>query len=636
MMGETPLLDAISGPADLRGLDYEQLNRLAAEIRRVIVETTARCGGHIAPSLGVVELTIALHRVFQSPRDRIVWDVGHQTYAHKLLTGRKEEFSRLRCLDGCSGFPRREESPHDATNAGHASTSISYALGLAIARDLAGEDFHVVAVVGDGALTGGLAFEALNQAGHLARDMIIVLNDNGMSISRNVGAMSTYLSQLRLNPRYMRMKGEIKEIVDSVPLVGAPTDRLIHSFKERLKNFLIPEFIFEELGIQYVGIVDGHDIQAMERDLRLAASAEGPILIHVLTRKGKGYAPAERDPSLFHGLGPFDPETGKALDKDSAPSFTTTFSRVVCDMARAEPRLVAVTAAMKLGTGLDDFSRLFPQRFFDVGIAEQHAVTLAAGLALGGYRPVVCIYSTFLQRAFDQLLQEVCLQRLPVIFALDRSGLVGEDGPTHHGAFDLSYLRLMPNMTVMAPADQEELRDMLWAALAVEGPVAIRYPRGVGRSPRVDREPRAVELGKALTLREGGEVCLLAVGRMVDVALEAAGILERKGIWPEVINARFVKPLDEDVVRERGERCRLLVTLEENALCGGFGEAVAAVLERSGARCRLLAVGLPDRFVAHGKVSELLSIEGMDAASVAEAVAREHGGGAPRGSDEAP
>ena len=621
-MSDTPILDAISGPADLRKLDYKELAQLAREIRRIIVETTARCGGHLAPSLGVVELTIAIHRVFRSPSDRIIWDVGHQSYAHKLLTGRKEDFVRLRCGDGCSGFPRREESSHDVNNAGHSSTSISYALGLAIARDLAGDDFHVVAVVGDGALTGGMSFEALNQVGHLKKDLIIVLNDNGMSISRNVGAMSTYLTQLRLNPRYMRVKDEVKEIIDSMPFVGAPTDRLIHSFKERLKNFLIPEFIFEELGIQYVGIVDGHDIQAVEKDLRLAAAAEGPILIHVLTSKGKGYPPAERDPDLFHGLGPFDLETGKSLESQEAPSYTTIFGRVLCDMARAEPRLVAITAAMKLGTGLDDYARLFPRRFFDVGIAEQHAVTLSAGLALGGYRPVVSIYSTFLQRAVDQLIQEVCLQNLPVIFTLDRAGLVGEDGPTHHGAFDLSYLRMMPNMTVMAPKDQEELRDMLWAALEIKGPVAIRYPRGAGSSRDIAPEPRPIELGRAEKLREGGDVKILAVGRMVEVALEAAEDLSGEGIEAGVINVRFVKPMDEEMFAELASGSRLLVTLEENVIIGGFGEGVAALLERLGSSCTLQNFGLPDHFVGHGKVPELFSIEAMDAVSVARAVKR--------------
>ncbi len=628
-MSSTPLLDTISGPSDLKELDYEELARLADEVRRVIVETTARCGGHLASSLGVVELTIALHRVFDSPRDRIVWDVGHQAYAHKLLTGRRKEFVNLRCMDGCSGFPRREESPHDVNNAGHSSTSISIGLGLALARDLEGDDFHVVSVVGDGALTGGMAFEALNQAGHLRRDLIIVLNDNGMSISRNVGAMSTYLTQLRLNPRYTRVKDEVKEIIESVPVVGAPTDRIIHSFKERLKNFLIPEFIFEELGIQYVGIVDGHDIQAVERDLKLAKAAEGPILIHVLTSKGKGYPPAERDPDLFHGIGPFDPDTGRSLDKQDAPSFTATFGRVLCDMARSEPRLVAITAAMKLGTGLDDFARLYPRRFFDVGIAEQHAVTLAAGMALGGYRPVVSIYSTFLQRAIDQMIQEVCLPGLPVIFTLDRAGLVGEDGPTHHGVFDLTYLRMMPGMTVMAPRDQEELRDMLWAALKIEGPVAIRYPRGTGSSREVSPTPRSIMLGKAETLRAGGDIYLIALGRMVDIALEAAEILAREDLDPGVVNARFVKPMDEEEFMALAERCRLLVTLEESTLSGGFGEAVAALLERTGSPCRVINLGMPDHFVGHGRVPELLRIEGMDAASVAgtvrEALSIEHG-----------
>jgi 1-deoxy-D-xylulose-5-phosphate synthase len=634
-MSDTPLLDRISGPEDLRDLNYAQLQELAQEMRRVIIETTAVCGGHLAPSLGVVDLSIAIHRVFESPRDRIIWDVGHQAYAHKLLTGRVDRFSKLRCQNGLSGFPRREESPHDVMNAGHASTSISYALGLAIARDLAGEDHHVVAVIGDGSLTGGIAFEALNQAGHLKKDIIIILNDNAMSISRNVGAMSTYLSQLRLNPRYMRMKEEIKDIIEIVPLVGTPTDRLISSFKERLKNFLIPEFIFEELGIQYVGIVDGHDIPGMERDLKLATTVEGPILIHVLTKKGKGYAHAERDPDLFHGIGPFDIETGEVLKSEKAPSFTQTFGRVMCDMAGSEPRLVAITAAMKLGTGLDDFARLFPRRFFDVGIAEQHAVTLGAGLALGGYRPVVSIYSTFLQRALDQLVQEICLQKLPVIFTLDRAGLVGEDGPTHHGAFDLSYLRLLPGMTIMAPWDQAELRDMLWASLDMQGPVAIRYPRGKGRLDEVGSEPRPIEFGKAVTVREGKDICLLAVGRMVDIALQAAEELSRNGIEAEVVNVRFVKPMDEELIGDRAASCRLLVSLEENTLSGGFGEAVAALLEKMDARCSFLAIGIPDEFVQHGKVPELLRVEGMDAPAVVEAVMRELGDKTFKANDEA-
>lgn len=625
-MTSAPLLDSVSGPADLKRLDYRELQILAEEIRSVIVETTSRCGGHLAPSLGVVELTLALHRVFDSPRDRIIWDVGHQSYAHKLVTGRRESFRNLRSKGGCSGFTRREESPHDVVNAGHASTAISYALGLAVARDLSGEDYEVVAVIGDGALTGGLAYEALNQVGALKKHLVIVLNDNGMSISRNVGAMSTYLTQLRLNPRYVRVKGEIKELIESVPLVGVPTDRFIHSLKERVKKFLIPEYIFEELGIKYVGVVDGHDIRAMEKDLDLARRVEGPVLLHVITRKGKGYPPAEREPDLFHGVGPFEVKTGRIKGGKSNPTFTETFGKVMCEMARKEPRLVAITAAMKLGTGLDDFAALYPGRFFDVGIAEQHAVTLAAGLALGGYRPVVSIYSTFLQRAFDQLAQEICLQNLPVILTLDRSGLVGEDGPTHHGAFDLSYLRLLPNITVMAPADQEELRDMMWAALEMDGPVAIRYPRGSGSSERVDETPRLLEVGRAMVVREGGgEVTILAVGRMVENALQAAEILARKGLEAEVVNARFVKPLDEELLRDRAAGVRLLATLEENVRSGGFGEAVAAMLKDAEAGCRLLRLGLPDRFVEHGKMEELFASLGMDGPSVAGAILRELG-----------
>jgi 1-deoxy-D-xylulose-5-phosphate synthase len=618
------LLDRINGPRDLKDLDYEELEELAAEIRRLIIETTAKRGGHLAPSLGVVELTLALHRVFESPRDRIIWDVGHQAYVHKIITGRRDEFDTLRSRGGISGFPRREESPHDVVNAGHASTAISYALGLAIARDLEGGDHHVVAVIGDGALTGGLAYEALNQMGHLKKRVIVVLNDNGMSISRNVGAMSTYLSQLRLDPRYRRVKGEIKSILGNVPVMGPTADQFIHSFKERLKNFLIPEFIFEELGIQYVGVINGHDLRALEKDLRLASTAEGPILLHVITRKGKGYPPAERDPDLFHGVSPFDPSTGKVMKEGGKPTFTSVFGATACSMARREPRLVAITAAMKLGTGLDDFARLFPRRFIDVGIAEQHAVTLAAGLAIGGYRPLVAIYSTFLQRAFDQLIQEICLQKLPVILAVDRAGLVGEDGPTHHGVFDLSYLRLLPNMTVMAPADQEELRDMLWAALERDdGPVAVRYPRGEGRSESVAREPRPLEWGRASPVREGRDLCIVAVGRMVGVAEEAAGILEERGLSAEVLNARFVKPLDEEALLERADRFPLVVTMEENVLRGGFGEGVAALFMDRGSRCRLLNLGLPDRFVEHGKVEELFASLGLDPVSVAERIVAE-------------
>jgi 1-deoxy-D-xylulose-5-phosphate synthase len=628
-MSPGELLDRINGPDDLRALDYPELYRLAGEIRELILEVTSQVGGHLASSLGAVELAIAIHRVFRSPRDRILWDVGHQAYAHKILTGRKEEFRSLRCKGGLSGFPKREESPHDVMNAGHASTAISYALGLAIARDLRGEDHHVVAVIGDGALTGGLSFEALNQLGHLGKRVILVLNDNGMSISRNVGALSTYLSQLRLNPHYRRVKDEIKLLMDSVPVVGPAADRAIHALKERVKNFLIPEYIFEELGIQYVGAVDGHDIAAMEKDLSLAKEAEGPVLVHVITKKGRGYPPAERNPELYHGVGPFDRETGKIKPSGGNPSYTYVFGRTLCRMAEVERNLVAITAAMRLGTGLEEFSRLYPSRFFDVGIAEQHAVTLAAGLALGGMRPVVAVYSTFLQRAFDQLLQEICLQRLPVILALDRAGLVGEDGATHHGAFDISYLRLMPGMTVVAPKDQAELRDLLWAALRRQEPVAIRYPRGEGPLPEVGDKPGELSWGSWEVVREGKDLALLAVGRMVENALAAAEILEGQGLRARVVNARFVKPMDGEMLGHIASSFPAVVTLEENALAGGFGEGVATHLQELGYRGLFLSVGLPDSFVGHGKVEELWRELDLDAPGIARQVARllERGGG---------
>ncbi|MEJ5186325.1 MAG: 1-deoxy-D-xylulose-5-phosphate synthase [Candidatus Geothermincolales bacterium] len=629
------LIDSINGPGDLKGLGYADLCRLAGEIRELILEVTSRVGGHLASSLGAVELAIAVHRVFDSPKDRILWDVGHQAYAHKILTGRRTEFLNLRRRGGISGFPRREESPHDVMNAGHASTAISYALGLAIARDLKGEDYHVVAVIGDGALTGGLAFEALNQLGHLGKRVILVLNDNGMSISRNVGALSTYLSQLRLNPRYRRMKDEIKHVVDSVPVVGPAADRAIHMFKERLKNFLIPEYIFEELGIQYVGAVDGHDIAAMEKDFSLAKEAEGPVLVHVITKKGKGYPPAERNPELYHGVGPFDLETGKVKPSDENPTYTSVFGRTLCRMAEVERRLVAITAAMRLGTGLEEFSRLYPARFYDVGIAEQHAVTLAAGLALGGMRPVVAVYSTFLQRAFDQLIQEICLQRIPVILALDRAGLVGEDGATHHGAFDLSYLRLMPGMTVAAPKDQAELRDLLWAALKRSEPVAIRYPRGGGPLARVEDEPREITWGSWEVVREGKDLVILAVGRMVENALSASDVLARAGLEARVVNARFVKPMDEGMLREASSY-PLVVTLEENALAGGFGEGVAAFLRKTGFRGSFVPIGLPDRFVGHGRVEELWMELGLDPSGIAGRIMAAMGEGEGLGSEAGP
>ena len=599
------LLDKVERPRDLRGLDHTQLKQLASELRKRIIEVTAVQGGHLASSLGAVELTIALHRVFESPRDKIIWDVSHQAYAHKLLTGRNTEFDTLRTQGGICGFTRRDESEHDVVDAGHAGTSIGYAVAFALGRDLRHEDYHVVAVIGDGALTGGVAYEALNQAGHLQPSMIIVLNDNGMSISRNVGAMSTYLSQLRLYPAYRHLKRELKDVFESVPFVGDKAGQLVSEVKDRVKNFLIPEFIFEELGIKYVGPIDGHNIEAIERDLMLAREMEGPVLLHVITEKGKGYGPAENKPEAFHGTPPFVIENGHVATKD-IPSFTEAMGRTAINIARKDKRLIAITAAMSLGTGLDRFQSIFPKRFYDVGIAEQQAVTLAAGLALNGFRPLVAIYSTFLQRAYDQVIQEVCLQNLPVIFAIDRAGLVGEDGPTHHGSFDLSYLKPVPNLTVMAPRDQEELRDMLWYAMELNGPVAIRYPRGTGASKKVGDEPRAITPGKVEVMAEGSRACLVGVGPMLYHAVDAAAIIkERTGVTPTVVNPRFVKPLDRESLGGLALSHQVMVTIEDNALEGGFGEAVAALLVDEKSGCELLRLGLPDCFVEHGRIADL-------------------------------
>ena len=624
-------LDAVKGPGDLKGLSYDELAELAEQIRRRIVEVTSVRGGHLAPSLGTVELTIALHRVYDAPRDKIVWDVSHQAYAHKLLTGRNACFDTLRTRDGVCGFTRRSESPYDCVDAGHASTSISYALAFALARDLKGDDYEVAAVIGDGAISGGLAFEGLNQVGHLKPRMTIVLNDNGMSISNNVGALSGYLTQLRLNPHYVHLKRDIKGVLDVVPVIGERAGRLLREVKGRLKNFLITEYIFEELGIMYVGPIDGHDIEALERDLELAREVEGPVLLHVITEKGRGYRPAEKEPEAFHGTPPFIITNGKVEAKE-VPSFTETLGRTVCNIARKNRRLVAITAAMTLGTGLKRFSELYPDRFFDVGIAEQHAVTMAAGLALAGFRPLVAIYSTFLQRAYDQVVQEVCLQGLPVVFAVDRAGLVGEDGPTHHGSFDLSYLKPVPNLTIMAPRDQEELRDMLWHAMSLECPVAIRYPRGTGASLRVEDEPRELAPGKVEVVEEGARACLVGVGSAFGHAAAAASLLEaRAGIKPTLVNARFVKPCDRESLCRLAGRHELVATVEDNALAGGFGEDVAALVSEEGAGCAVLRFGLPDRFIEHGRIGELhreLGLDGEDIASrMLEALARGAAGG---------
>ncbi len=620
------LLQKVNSPQDLRSLEFSELEALAGEIRRKIVETVSRTGGHLAPNLGVVELTIALHRVFNSPADKIIWDVGHQCYVHKLLTGRRERFDTLRQLGGISGFPLPSESPYDAFGTGHSSTSISAALGMAAARDLKGEKYYVVAVIGDGAMTGGMAFEALNHAGHLKKDLIVVLNDNEMSIAQNVGAMSGYLTRLRTDPVYSRGKEEIEQLLRKIP-IGSALLRIGEKLKDSLKYLIVPGMIFEELGFTYLGPVDGHDIKALCTVFNQAKLLKGPILIHVLTKKGKGYAPAEKNPDRFHGTGAFDVQTGKPLKETSVPTYTEVFGNTLVKLASLDKRLVAVTAAMTGGTGLENFARLYPDRFFDVGIAEQHAVTMAAGMAKAGLKPVVAIYSTFLQRAYDQIIHDVCLQNLPVTFAIDRAGIVGEDGATHHGLFDLSFLRSIPNMVVMAPKDENELQHMLATACFYEGPAAVRYPRGSGVGCGLDADIRELPVGKAQVLRDGQDVLLLAVGNTVGLAEAAAEELSGFGIGAAVINARFIKPLDEECIVSYAERTGRVITIEENVLHGGFGSAVLELLAARGlSGIKVYCLGVPDIFVEHGKPGQLREKLKLTVENVVELVLGKAGG----------
>jgi 1-deoxy-D-xylulose-5-phosphate synthase len=587
------------------------------------VSVVSRTGGHLAPSLGAVDLAVALHYCFESPRDRIVWDVGHQAYAHKILTGRRRAFEGLRTEGGISGFPKITESEHDAFGTGHASTSISAALGLACARDLKGGTGHVIAVVGDGALTGGIAFEGLNQAGHLKRDLIVILNDNKMSISRNVGAMSQYLTRLISAPVYRRFEKDVWELLGKVPSVGFRARGLARRIKESLKSLVVPGILFEELGFRYFGPVDGHNMDQMIGVLNHIKQFKGPQLVHVITVKGKGYSHAENDSSKFHGISSFDKQSGVCEKQSPFPSYTETFGRTLVEMGSRRKDLVAITAAMPDGTGLKYFRDAYPERFFDVGIAEQHCATFAAGLAVAGLKPVVAVYSTFLQRAFDQIVHDVALQNLNVGFAIDRAGLVGEDGPTHHGVLDLGYLRQIPNMVVMSPKDENELRHMV--ATMVEysgGPIALRYPRDYGFGMPFDEAPKALEIGKAEVLSRGGEVALVGVGSMVGVCCEAQELLRAEGIEAWVVNARFVKPLDEALVAEIASSVALVVTVEENSVKGGLGDGVAEALLERGLATPILMLGLPDAFVGHGRRSDLLDEMGLSPERIAGAVKR--------------
>ena len=614
------ILEKIKEANDVKQLSLSECEQLAQEIRDFLIRSLSETGGHLASNLGVVELTIALHRFLHFPEDKLVWDVGHQAYTHKILTGRKEQFATLRKTGGLSGFPKRKESDCDAFDTGHSSTSISAGLGLVQARDLKGENYQVVSVIGDGALTGGMAYEALNNAAELKKNFIIILNDNEMSITRNVGGMSSYLDHIRMAAPYTELKMGVTNALKKIPKVGDGMVDALHKTKSSIKQLVIPGMLFENMGLTYLGPVDGHDMRQLGKVLQEAKRKQGPVLIHVLTEKGCGYEPAMRHPARFHGAAPYEVETG--LPKSNGnPSYTDIFSTVMRKFGDREPDVVAVSAAMVPGTGLKRFGNMFPERLFDVGIAEEHAVTFAAGLALGGLRPVVAIYSSFLQRAVDQILHDVCMQNLPVVFAVDRAGLVGSDGETHHGCFDLSYLSMMPNMTVMAPKNKWELSDMLKFAIRQKSPVAIRYPRGEAYTGLEDyRAP--IEMGKAEILEKGKEIAILAVGNMVRTAVQVTENLRNCGYEPTLVNMRFVKPLDMDLLEILREDHSLIVTMEENVKSGGFGEQVMTYYGSRLHSPAVRIVAIEDKFVPHGSVEDLMHQQQMDSASVTERILR--------------
>ncbi len=613
-MASSRILGNLRGTEDIKRLSSEELKALAGELRDEIIFTVSKTGGHLAPSLGVVELTLALFRSFDPPKDRIVWDVGHQAYAYKILTRGVDRFRTLRQLGGISGFPRRDESPFDHFGVGHSSTSISAALGMAVARDLKGEDYKVVAIIGDGSMTAGMAYEALNHAGDLEKDLIVILNDNEMSISRNVGALSSFLSRKLADRRFIKFKQDLKRWMKQIPRFGEDLINYARKSEESLKNLFTPGILFEAFKFNYVGPIDGHNIEKLEKVFEEIKFLTQPVLIHVLTKKGKGYPPAEKDPTFFHGVGKFEPETGNSTSPSTGyKSYSEILGVTLSRLAREDRRLVAITAAMPEGTGLVPFKENFPDRFFDVGICEQHAVTFAAGLAKEGLRPFVCIYSTFLQRAYDQIVHDVCLQGLPVTFCLDRAGLVGEDGPTHHGAFDLSYLRHIPNMVVMAPGDEPEFQRMLLTALGHNGPVAIRYPRGGGPGHGMLEEIEPLEIGRGEMLLQGRDVLVVAVGSRVYPALSAAKSLKKEGIDVALYNVRFIKPLPlelMDIVSQYG----YVVVAEENVLAGGFSSALLEALADRDllGEIKIRRIGIPDRFIEHGTQRELRKMLGMD------------------------
>jgi 1-deoxy-D-xylulose-5-phosphate synthase len=622
--GETKMykyLSDMDSPADLKKLEPEQLPVLAEEIRHFLLETVSVTGGHLGSNLGTVELTIALHYCFNSPHDKIIWDVGHQAYTHKILTGRRENFHTQRQYQGLSGFPKRSESEHDAFGVGHSSTSISAGLGMAVAAGLAGTRNHAIAVIGDGSLTGGMAFEGLNQTGHLKKNLIVILNDNDMSISKNVGAFSSFISRKMTGRYYRDLKKAMQGVMLQIPAIGTDILQFARRAENSLKGFLTPSSLFEALGFDYVGPLDGHNLPQLIEVFKEISQLDGPLLVHIMTTKGKGYKPAEDNPDRYHGVGPFDIATGKGAPKSQVQSYTDLFGETIVELAAQDPKIVAITAAMPDGAGLKKFSERFPERFFDVGIAEQHGLTFAAGLAADGFRPVAAIYSTFVQRAYDQVFHEITLQKLPVTIAMDRAGLVGEDGPTHHGVLDYSFLRHLPGLALMAPKDENELRHMLKTAIYADGPIALRYPRGSGYGVVLDPDLKILELGKGELLREGGDICIIAIGSTVYPALQAAESLLQAGIRAGVVNARFVKPLDHDLILSVAGATGRIITVEENVLQGGFGSAVLELLSDRGLiDVKVRRLGIPDRFIEHGSQAQLRSDLGLDAAGITAAV----------------
>ena len=623
----TNLLSQIDSPSQLRHFSLAQLQQLAQEIRDQIIRTVAQNGGHLAPNLGVVELTLALHTVFDAPRDKIIWDVGHQAYTHKLLTGRRSQFHTLRQYEGISGFPKKSESKFDPFGTGHSGTSISASLGITVANSLKGSTNRTIAVIGDGSMTGGMAFEGLNHAGDLNRNLIVVLNDNEMSISPNVGALSAFLSRKLSNKTLVNLKKQMEAFLRSLPGVGPNIVNILKKSEDSLVTLLTPGMLFQALDFHYIGPIQGHRLDRLIDTFKTAREIDGPVLVHVITQKGKGYHPAESDPANFHGVGAFDIATGRSCNSSSgkpcAPSYTEIFGETITRLGEWDPKVIAITAAMPQGTGLELFARRFPERFFDVGIAEQHSVTFAAGLASQGFKPVVAVYSTFLQRAYDQIVHDVCLQNLPVVFAMDRGGLVGEDGPTHHGAFDLAYLRHIPNMVLMAPKDENELQHMLYTALDHPGPAALRYPRGNGAGVELDAGFKLLPIGKGEVVREGDDILIVAVGVSVQSALEAAEHLAQQAFQATVVNARFVKPLDEELILGLARKIGRVITVEENVLQGGFGSAVLEMFQEAGYFPKaFLRLGLPDSFVPHGNQRILRNLCGIDAEGIEQSALR--------------